>query len=135
MNNKTAIIVFVVVLIMCYYLMFSEHFADSTPTPNNIISTSSSNSTDKSHKVYVFLSKTCPHCHTYRNETHPTLSKKMKDTPHDLDIISSDNDPNNLFSKYSIRYVPACVIIKDDKHNTLSGHITYENIMNTIKSM
>ena len=134
MNNKTTIIVFVVVIIMCYYLMFSEHFADSTPTPNNTISTSS-NSTDESHKVYVFLSKTCPHCVSYKNETHPTLSKKMKDTPHELIMISSDNDPDNLFSKYSIRYVPACIIVKNDKHNTISGHITYENIMNTIKSM
>jgi thiol-disulfide isomerase/thioredoxin len=122
MNNQV-IIIAIILLVVSYYIGFSEKFSNSN------------NSTNKFAQVLVFLSKTCPHCVTFKDETLPILSAEMKQTPHGLNVVVSDEDKDNLFSKYSIRYVPACVIIKDGKETTLNGQIIYDNILKTINSM
>jgi thiol-disulfide isomerase/thioredoxin len=127
MNNQVIIIIAVILLVISYYIGFSEKFSGSVQSSNN--------PTNKPAEVLVFLSKSCPHCITFRSDTLPTLSAEMKQTPHGLNIVVSDEDKDNLFSKYSIKYVPACVIVKDGKEMTLNGQIIYDNIMKNIKSM
>ena len=48
--------------------------------------------------------------------------------------IVPEND-SDKFSKYNIQYIPTCIIIKNDKHEKLSGEISAQTIENTIKSM
>jgi len=127
MNNQVIIIIAVILLVASYYIGFSEKFSGSVEN--------SKNSNSKFAQVLVFLSKSCPHCVTFKDESLPSLSSEMKQTPHGLNVVVSDEDKDKLFSKYSINYVPACVIIKDDKAVTLNGQIKYDNIIKTINSM
>ena len=112
------LIVILVLLFVSYFMSKKEHFES-----------------DDEVDILIFISKTCPHCVTYRNKVHTDLLNKFEDTNNKLKLIVSDEDENGDFDKYQIQYVPACVIIKNNKSDKLSGQITYDNIMNKINSM
>jgi len=119
-QNQTiiiAVVIVVILLIALYFMTRKENFeTDNT-------------------EVLLFLSKTCPHCVTFKNnELHP-LGHKLKEDGIKHRVMMADEDKEGLFDKHNIMYVPACVIIKDNKPKKLDGRITHEKIMETIKSM
>jgi hypothetical protein len=66
---------------------------------------------------------------------HNNVVQKFANTPVNIRLVLSDDDPEELFSKYNVNYVPQCIVIKNGKTKTLSGNITPDNIQNLIDSM
>ncbi len=117
-NKDIIIIILVIVLISFYYFRQQEKFN----TSNNSVG----------HKVMIFLSKSCPHCVTFKDNELDNLIKKIAMTPHNIDVLVSSENNRDIFNKYDIQYVPACLVLKDNKHKMVNGQITYDNIMKTI---
>ena len=60
---------------------------------------------------------------------HDELSNYLKKKNINLNLVYSDNDPNNLFAKYNVEYVPTCIVIDENgKIQKLNGDISIENI-------
>jgi len=109
MDNKTLLLIILIILlsIAAYQFLFCiEKF-------ENI-------SNNKKKIVYVFVSKTCPHCVTYNENTHPILEKAFANTDISYQRVFADEDPNKLFEKYNVEYVPTCIIVKGDKFVKIS---------------
>ena len=112
------IIILVIVFISCFYFRQEEKFTSSD--------------TSVGHKVMIFLSKSCPHCVTFKNNELDNLTKKIATTPHTIDVVVAGENNRDIFNKYDIQYVPACLVLKDNNHKIVNGQITYDNIMKTI---
>ena len=119
-QNQTiiiAVVIVVILLIALYFMTRKENFeTDNT-------------------EVLLFLSKTCPHCVTFKNNQLPSLGPKLNEDGIKHRVMMADEDKEGFFDKHNIMYVPACVIIKNNKPKKLDGRITHEKIMETIKSM
>jgi thiol-disulfide isomerase/thioredoxin len=108
------IILIVVLLIIVYNYFFNPQ---------------SDNFTTNNKTVYIFISKTCPHCVSYMSGVHDELSNYLKKKNINLNLVYSDNDPNNLFSKYNVEYVPTCIVVGDnEKVQKLNGEISIDNV-------
>jgi len=90
-------------------------------------------STKEKITILVFLSSGCPHCVTYKNNTHSLIEKYAKTKGHELKLVP-END-SATFTKYNIMYIPSCIIVKGDKHEKVKGEISESNIEKTIKNM
>ena len=112
------IIILVIVFISCFYFKKNENFISSDDS--------------EVHKVMIFLSKSCPHCVTFKNNELDNLTNKIGKTPHSLEVVVAGENNRDIFNKYDIQYVPACLVLKDNKHKIVNGQITYDNIMKTI---
>ena len=119
-TNLLIILVLLLIILYVHGMYFKEGFEKIT---------------NSNVKILVFVSKSCGHCVNYNNNVHNKVEELAKQKGWDLKRIFSDNDPENLFSKYNVMYIPACFIIKNDVTKQLSGSITLENIENTIKNM
>ena len=86
----------------------------SQPTPQPTPISPVSNP-DNTPTLYIFISKTCPHCVTYNDKTHPILEKALANTNIKLKKIYPDEDPTNLFGKFGVEYVPTFYCVKGDK--------------------
>jgi thiol-disulfide isomerase/thioredoxin len=78
-------------------------------------------------ELKIFLSKKCPHCINYLNMVHKTLVELLKNE-FNFKLIFTDNDSDNLFSKYQVQYVPKAIISHNGEDKEVKGTITYENI-------
>ena len=85
--------------------------------------------------VYVFLSKTCPHCTDYVKYTHQELSNSLTSNNVTLIELYGDNDPQQLFKKFNVQYVPTCVVSVNGKTKTLDGQINSKNVQNLITAL
>ena len=66
---------------------------------------------DNPLEVLIFLSKTCPHCVQYiKNEDKHITAYIENEKKGKIKKIFPDEDPDNLFSKYDVQYVPTIVI-------------------------
>ena len=65
--------------------------------------------------LLIFISKTCPHCVTYNDKTHPILEKALSNTNIKLQKVYADEDPDKLFEKYGVQYVPTFYCVRGDK--------------------
>ncbi len=75
---------------------------------------SSSDCQNKS-TFYVFVSKSCPHCVTYNDKTHPILEKALTNTDICIKRVFADEDPDKLFEKFNVQFVPTFYCVKGDK--------------------
>ena len=85
--------------------------------------------------IYVFLLKSCLYSVNYESNVHEQLSNELQTIGISIVKIYSCDDPNNLFEKYNIQYVPLCVIVYNGDLNNfkvLSGEINFENIKKTL---
>lgn len=92
----------------------------------------------KKAQVIVFLSKTCPHCVHYDKDKFIRLKGKLnKMTNGNVSVkkIYADKDPNGLFNKYEVQYVPAAVVLTNNKTAKLNGEISPANSLNTINKL
>jgi glutaredoxin len=99
MENKMMILIVILVLLFVSYFMSKKENFESEDTID----------------ILTFVSKTCPHCVTYKNYVYPDLEKNFYRTNKNLRLIVADEDKDGEFDKYNIQYVPACVIIKNGK--------------------
>ncbi len=122
--NKVAItiIIVIIVLVLLYYFYNSmECFESNGPT-----------------KVIIFVSESCPHCVEYKEKKHDNLVKSFINNPNvKIDLIHSgeNKEANELFAKYDIQYVPACVIVKGDTVKKLGNAFDPEIIKQQIASI
>jgi thioredoxin-related protein len=118
------ILVVIAILVVLYYLFNTksvinkELFIDSSNTDINIL---------------MFLSSGCGHCVTYKKNMHPQVKEFADSKGYKYEIVSESD--GEKFSKYKIKYIPTCIIIKGNNHKVLIGEICIKNIEDTIKSM
>lgn len=116
------IIILLILLAVIYYFKYSRECFES----------------DDNVSVLIFVSETCPHCQTYKSEQHDKVLNFFSDKKNvDVKLVESGKDQGSseLFSKFDVKFVPACVIIKGDKSDKLQKMITLENIQEKISSM
>jgi thiol-disulfide isomerase/thioredoxin len=82
-------------------------------------------------KILVFLSKTCPHCIKYDNETHNKLNNELKDKYEFEKIYDDINKNEEIFKKYNVQYVPKLIILNNNEIKEVNGSLTSENILKT----
>jgi len=104
--------------------------ANNTNYANNTNNTNNNNINNKK-KILVFLSKTCPYCVKYDNETHNKLLNELNDR-YDIEKIYDDEEKNEeMFKKYNIRFIPKLIIVDNNNIKEINGSITSENILKT----
>ena len=110
MENHCWLIIILVIL-LCVVIFQFVYCIETFDT------TQEKNTSDNTPTLCVFISKTCPHCVTYNEKTHPMLEKALKDTNTNIKIkkIYADEDPTNLFEKFGVQYVPTFFCVKGDK--------------------
>jgi protein-disulfide isomerase len=138
MEIKTIIFILIVIILIACYINTTETFSHSsldTSLKNSLkdsLETSLETSSNKSVDILLFLSTTCPHCVTFKENDLPGLKKKFANTDYNLKVIMGNEDSKGLFNKYQIQFIPACIVVKDEKFRQLKGKITYDNIMKEI---
>ncbi len=71
--------------------------------------------------LLCFVSKTCPHCVTYNEKTHPIVEKELANSDITVKKIWANDDPEKLFDKYGVMYVPSFWLVKGDKKEQLKS--------------
>ena len=125
---------FLTILIIIVIVIFIISFFSNTVTENFL---KVKNDNTKNCQIKVFVSQSCPHCHTYMNNEHSKNVNYSKDNNHDLQlhISGSGKESNEAFKKYNVEYIPACIIVKDDKITKVEGGCTFENIKKHVEKM
>ncbi len=116
------IIILLIVLALIYYFKFSRECFES----------------DHHVSILVFVSDSCPHCQTYKSEQHGNVLNFFSDKKNlDVKLVESgkNQESSELFKKFDVKFVPACVIVKGDTSSKLEKMITPENIQEKISSM
>lgn len=113
--NFILIIVLIIILIIIYLVRTYEDF-----------------SSDDSVLILTFVSKTCPHCVTFKDKEYPNIDEHFG-SKHKLVYV--DNIPDD-YQKYAhdVTYVPTSIVINKNKKMVVNGPITVDSIEKTIKS-
>ena len=108
---------FVIVLIVILVLIFIGQKAFFSETFENIQAPT---------KLYVFVSKECPYCHTYDDQYHNDVVAIMNSKGITVQRVLSDEsvESNKLFEKYNVNTVPAGILVGGDKIKRLGSDIT-----------
>lgn len=114
--------VLILIAIFIYRIMFS---CDS-PQAENF-------SSNDQVSVLIFLSSSCHHCTTYKQNKHESIKQFVESKGYKYVLVPEDD--SSMFTKYDVMYIPTCVIVKGNKHTKLQGEITENNIEKAIKSL
>jgi hypothetical protein len=130
-KNHLLIIILIILLCIVIYQFFycMENFETNTNTNFN----SNSNS-DNTSNLYIFITKSCPHCVDYINNTHPKLVSALANTNINLKLIYPDTDPDGLFNKYNVHHVPAFYCVKGNKKMKVD-QVDPKSLIHNFKSM
>lgn len=104
----------------------SEHMAPANYKKNMFLTSSI---------VYVFLSEGSSDCIEWVKDDQANITSSLSKQNIILTVIYSNNDPDNLFSKYNIDYVPAAYVVQGSNSYKVNGKITADNIMSTVNSI
>ena len=96
--------------------------------------TNSNINNDKTPTLYIFITKSCPHCVDYINNTHPKLESALANTNIKLKLTYADEDPDGLFNKYNVQYVPAFHCVKGNKKMKVD-QVDPKSLIENFKSM
>ena len=107
---------------------------ENTKTINNLVTNMENIKTINKKKLLVFLSKTCPHCVNYIQNKHKQLVNELGNE-FSIELVYSDEDPDNLFDKYNINYVPKGVLEQDGKVVEVKGPLISEVVKNSAKML
>lgn len=88
----------------------------------------------KSVSIIVFVSKTCPHCVKYNSSMHNLVEMWAKSKSFNYQRVFPDEDPDKLFSKYNVQYVPMCIVIVGGQPRVLQKEINIENLTRFINA-
>lgn len=118
------ILIFVLILIaiFIYRIMLSYDYSQ----PENF-------SSNEQISVLIFLSSSCHHCTTYKQNKHDSIKQFVESKGYKYVLVPEDD--SSMFTKYDVMYIPTCIIVKGTKHTKLQGEITEKNIETTIKSL
>ena len=119
MNTFIIVLVVILVIIFIFHKTYFEEFKNNT-SPATIL---------------VFVSKSCGHCVNYNKKMHNEVEDFANKNKNEYKRIFADDDKDNLFNKYGIQYVPACVILKGDIIKKIDGTIDTSSIKSTISSI
>jgi len=99
-----------------------------TKAYNSLLAKDTNNELYNKKELKIFLSKNCPYCINYLNTVHKGLLEQLKDE-FNIKLIFTDNDTDNLFSRYQVQYVPKAIVTHNDEDKEVVGTINYENII------
>jgi hypothetical protein len=145
----TSIAIFVSIFVCLYFTQkyFIESFNNSSNNPpnnlnntnnlnlSNLLNSTSLNKSDKSKstELIIFVSESCTHCVHYNKYYHDGIVTLGKSKGINVHRVFSHNDPNNLFDKYNVMYVPTGLLIKDGKVvKNLGNNLNPESVKNMI---
>lgn len=124
-DKTTFIIILIFVLIIFYFCRckYSESFKIEQLD-------------DSDKTILIFVSNSCHHCIAYIKEHHDKVVELCKERKITLKLIYPDQDPDNLFEKFNIEYVPRCYIMKDNKIlKNVNTAINAYNLKNTLEQI
>lgn len=123
MYVKILILISIIVLILISYWIWKKF---SEPFSNFNVST-------KPDELIIFVSEKCPHCVSYNKYHHDNVVDWANKSGIRVNRIYSNNDPEHMFEKYDIQYVPNGIFIKDGKVlKNLGSRLDLDTIKNTI---
>lgn len=117
-------IIFVSILIIVFFLFYifkSKTFEKYT--------------NHKDVSIYIFVSKTCPHCVKYNNSMHQLIDMWAKSKSFNYKRIFPDDDPDKLFNKYNVQFVPMCIVVVNGNPHVLQKDINIENLTKFINAI
>ena len=86
-------------------------------------------STTSNKTLLIFVSKSCGHCVNYNQKYHDSVIELANKKGVNLKRIYSDDDPENLFEKMNIMYVPTCIIMEGGKiQKNLGSNVNPQSI-------
>jgi len=112
------VLIFLLVILWYLYNRKTEKFASENNT-----------------KILVFISDTCPHCVSYKANKHEKVKADVTENGWGYELINSSPETRDYFEKYNVQFIPACIVVKDDKFKQVRGDININNIRDTVKDI
>lgn len=139
------IILYILLLIFSYYTKekFNNVVIDEKKLPidlteiKSVINESELNPEKKQIYVLLFLTKRCPACINYDTNIHDKVVEQFKDDG-DVTIkkIYGDNDPDNLFDKFNVQYIPTCYVVNSSNDQSVkTDGVLPSQISNAVESV
>jgi len=116
----TFVLVLILILIVIYILdrVYLEPFESNEPM-----------------ELLVFVSNSCGHCVNYNNNFHDGVMALAKSQGVSVKRIFADKDPDNLFKKFNIMYVPSAILMKGNKiYKNLGNNVNPQSIKEAISN-
>ena len=119
---------FIIVLVVILVIFYIHHKAYLEP-----FISSQSNESNKPTSLLIFVSKSCKHCVDYNEKYHDSVVKLAKKKDINVKRIFSDEDPENLFEKFKVTYVPACFVMKGNEiYKNLGSNVNPQSIQSAL---
>ena len=123
MTSFIIILIVILVILYVHHKAYLEPFADTPIIPNkpntpiipNKPNTPNTPNTNDPTTLLIFVSKSCVACKNYNKNYHDTIVELAKKKGVQVKRIFSDEDPEHLFDKFKVMYVPTCFVMKGDK--------------------
>jgi hypothetical protein len=116
---------FIIILIVILVILYIHHKAYFEPFV--------SSQSNEPMSLLIFVSKSCGHCVNYNENHHDSVVRLGKQKGVQVKRIFSDEDPEKLFDKFKVMYVPACFVMKGDKiHKNLGSNVNPQSIQAAI---
>jgi len=81
--------------------------------------------------VYIFTTKTCPHCGEFKKNTLDIMLKKMKGIySHQLCDVHDSNVYFSILDSVNVKYVPVILLFKKGNVSIYSPEQFMEHLMN-----
>lgn len=105
---------FIIILIVILVILYVHHKAYLEPFANTPNKPNTPNTNDPT-TLLIFVSKSCGACKNYNKNYHDAIVELAKKKGVQVKRIFSDEDPEHLFDKFKVMYVPTCFVMKGDK--------------------
>jgi hypothetical protein len=121
--------IFIIGLILIFVVLYIHHKAYLEPFVLSQSTQSNLTQSTEPTTVLIFVSKSCGHCINYNKNYHDKVVELASKKGTQVKRVFSDEDPENLFEKFKVMYVPACFVMKGDKiHKNLGSNVNPESI-------
>jgi len=126
---------FIIILISILVILYIHHriYFESFTTVS--MSETTDEKLNMPLSVLIFVSKSCGHCVNYNKNHHDQLVRIAKEKGIHVKRIFSDEDPDNLFEKYKIMFVPSVYIMNGDKiYKNLGSNVNPQAILTELNN-
>ena len=137
MNSFIIILIVILVLIYIEKKVFYNETFENANIDTNANSIANSIANPEKLKLYIFVSKHCPHCHTYLDNQHENVSALAKSKGVQIEKVESDDSAksNDLFGKFEVQFIPTAIIVKGDKvFKNLGSNITPQSVKTALEN-
>lgn len=119
---------FIIILIVILVILYIHHKA-YLETFVNLTNLSKS----EPLTLLVFVSKSCKHCSDYNNNYHDAIVDLATKKGVVVKRIFSDEDPDNLFEKFKIKYVPTGIVMKKNQiYKNLGSNVNPQSVQSAL---